>query len=248
LPTQIRFSNFCEELNNAGLEWLSPNAAGNGNQTKESALITFKSEPRDESCRLRINNSFIGDDKSNQQILQTRSIIGDVYGGFDSWGASLSVEDINDNGNGFCWAAGDTSDSVSQYLFFSNFDFSIPANATIESIKATVTYEVTPGEGGFQSFVSGTQIKTTKGFKKIEDIKINDFILSYNEILNIFESDQVIALFNNTTNKTLLINNIVECTPEHLFLTKEGWISAEKLKINDKVLGFNEEIKIQSLE
>ena len=99
------------------------------------------------------------------------------------------------------------------------------------------------GRRGGGCFVAGTLISTINGFKPIEDIQINDIVLSYNEILHRNEYSKVLETMIHIVGDkiyTLQIENEdIVCTGIHRFLItrygKREWIEAQNLKIGDFV-------------
>lgn len=109
-------------------------------------------------------------------------------------------------------------------------------------------------------FAPGTQI-TMADFttKNIEDIKVGDFVLAYNEINKTFESKRVaysFAHYNTTEMLDIYLSNgtILQATACHPILTTEGWkslnyeialfeheIETSPLKIGQKVICQNDE-------
>ena len=100
------------------------------------------------------------------------------------------------------------------------------------------------GGGGGGCFVAGTLVSTNNGYKKIEDIKIGDIVLSYNEQTQENEYSEVLQTFiHDITGNiyTLYIENEkIEATGIHRFLIIKNnvgnWIPASELKPNDLVL------------
>ena len=76
--------------------------------------------------------------------------------------------------------------------------------------------------------------------KKIEDVKIGDKLLAWDE--NKLEiSETVVIVSNNLRSEKiyhikLTDNKIVKCTGEHPFYNDGTWVNAENLKIGDKIL------------
>ena len=66
---------------------------------------------------------------------------------------------------------------------------------------------------GSRCFVKGTKVTMADGtLCNIEDIDVGDYVKTING------NHKVINVFENTTKETLIINNEVECTPNHKFL------------------------------
>jgi len=100
------------------------------------------------------------------------------------------------------------------------------------------------GGGGKSCFVAGTLVSTIDNFKNIEDIKVGDIVLSYNEQTQQNEYSQVLQTMIHATIEpiyTLYIRNEqLRVTGIHKFLIKRNdiidWIKAEDLKLGDWVL------------
>ena len=87
-------------------------------------------------------------------------------------------------------------------------------------------------------FPVGTLIDTNDGKKAIEDIKLGDLVCTTKGLR------KVIKLFKNKFNGHLIRvtsgNFSVECTPNHPFLTKRGWVRADLLRDDDQVMIFED--------
>jgi len=89
---------------------------------------------------------------------------------------------------------------------------------------------------GSSCFKPGTLVITSNGLKNIEDINVNDIVLThknnfkkvYNVTKNIFEDKLKRVKFFGWGD--------VQCTPDHEILTKNGYKKAEDLTNNDYVL------------
>ena len=67
-------------------------------------------------------------------------------------------------------------------------------------------------------------------------------ILSFNEQLDKFEYKKMTYAWKKTTNKLIQFkfgDKIVKCTENHLFLTNNGWIKAQNIKVDDLIKGSN---------
>ena len=92
-----------------------------------------------------------------------------------------------------------------------------------------------------ECFPAGTKITTSNGYKNIEDIKIGDEVLAFNEKNQTFNVEKVNYLFKKETpthmmSLTLTGHHVIQCTCNHPFWTKRGWIKAKNLTLNDEVL------------
>ena len=114
--------------------------------------------------------------------------------------------------------------------------------------KKLCEMEIIPG-----CFVAGTLIKMKGGgYKRIEDIEIGDYVLSYNEDEQMEEYQKVYKTFKNTVSTTLEIkfkNGIsVETTLNHLFYLKDtGYVEAWKLEKNNKIFSINKYEEIEEI-
>jgi hypothetical protein len=104
-------------------------------------------------------------------------------------------------------------------------------------------------------FVAGTLIKLSDGTDVvIEDIKVNDSILTYNEETLVNESGIVGDLKTHEVDSVirLTLDNevVITTTPEHPFFVKEkGWVIASKLELWDNCQSdTGEEVMISSIE
>lgn len=97
-------------------------------------------------------------------------------------------------------------------------------------------------------FVAGTQVLMADGStKNIEDVVVGDLVMSYNEEMNEYETDEVIGLITNPNTTDIARVNLedgtnVEMNAYHPVYTEEGWKSLTQheglplLTENDKLL------------
>ncbi len=103
-------------------------------------------------------------------------------------------------------------------------------------------------------FVAGTDITLEDGtLKPIEEIKIGDKVLTFNEVMLINESGTVGDLKKHTVNETVVINCLcnkeTRCTKEHpFFIIDKGWVNASDVKAGDFVKTINGKCEILSVE
>lgn len=91
-------------------------------------------------------------------------------------------------------------------------------------------------------FPAGTIIATKNGVKNIEDIKINDFVWSYNPDSSETGLKKVVDTYQGVADSTIHLtigSEIVETTKNHPFFTIDGWKDAGNLNTNDKVKSKN---------
>lgn len=93
-------------------------------------------------------------------------------------------------------------------------------------------------------FKKNTKVLTNKGYVNIQDIKVNDLVMSYNIESNNNEYSKVIKTFEHKDTKDYLYkitskSIAIEATSKHPICIKNNeleYIEAEKLKINDKLV------------
>ncbi len=83
-------------------------------------------------------------------------------------------------------------------------------------------------------FVAGTKISTDKGYKNIEDIKINDKVLTRKGYRNVLDSwmtqkDAEVNTYNINGTK-------ITCTPNHKFYINNEWKEIKELKQGDIIV------------
>ena len=85
-------------------------------------------------------------------------------------------------------------------------------------------------------FTAGTQVYTDKGYKNIEDIKVEDLVWAYNEKTKNQELKKVINTFSKVRNHIYKIhfgNNVIEATEDHPFFIDDQWLKVKNLKVGD---------------
>ncbi len=87
------------------------------------------------------------------------------------------------------------------------------------------------------SFTAGTEISSAKGLRPIEEIKVGDMVLAFDEKAGKTDLFPVTKLFRRTAEKILTLqvgDELIEVTPEHpFFVSNIGWVKAKDLKIGD---------------
>lgn len=103
-----------------------------------------------------------------------------------------------------------------------------------------------------ECFTAGTKITTKDGFKNIENVEIGDEVLAFDEKNNSFSFEKVIETFcksipNRMVSLTLKGHHVIDCTCNHPFWTKRGWVKAEDLTLTDEVLYEESDWKLYNL-
>lgn len=110
------------------------------------------------------------------------------------------------------------------------------------------------------SFPAGTKVTTSEGFKNIEDVRINDEVLSY----NINKTDQIVVgkvkqVYKRNADELIVISlekEIIKTTPEHPLLVQSTiktdkkcvWLTAESIKKGDHLCSiYNKTAKVESV-
>ena len=88
-----------------------------------------------------------------------------------------------------------------------------------------------------ECFIKGTLIDGVK----IENLKIGDYVYSFNHFKNKIESKKILAISKKEINKELIIikysNELIVCTHKHpIFVVNKGYINAKDLKNGDRII------------
>ncbi len=102
---------------------------------------------------------------------------------------------------------------------------------------AAVGVAISNAVGAFQCFKEGTLVVTDEGLKPIEEVKVGDKVLAYDETTGEQAYKEVVRLFRNETDEWyhIFVNNEeLVCTGGHPFFVKDkGFVSAKDLSIGD---------------
>lgn len=108
------------------------------------------------------------------------------------------------------------------------------------ALKHGITLVNSPGT--IDCFSKDCFVKTVDGEKKIEELKINDVVFSYNEEKDEIEKDLISAIVDTGEQETLIIETkegFLEITPGTKIYTKnKGLIKAYELEDGDELLLF----------
>jgi len=95
---------------------------------------------------------------------------------------------------------------------------------------------------GIICFLAGTQVDTPSGKKSIETIRPGEEVFNAFGIGKVTETQCSIA--KELVRVTLSDGRTIDCTPEHPFFTRRGWVYASKLKTYDKVFSIHETLRL----
>jgi hypothetical protein len=120
----------------------------------------------------------------------------------------------------------------------------IYAGATGTPEEGQLIHEVWRNVESGWCFLSGTPILMADGTTKlIEQIKIEDKVLAFNEETGNMQEDEVVKLSVRNAKKYLIINESLKVTPEHPFYSEGKWVKIGSLKIGDKLLKYPGQIQ-----
>jgi len=90
---------------------------------------------------------------------------------------------------------------------------------------------------GVPCFLAGTEISLVGGLGlPIEEIKVGDLVISYNEKTKKLEPSIVLKTFKHQASQYLVINQEIKVTADHPFYINDQWLKAGQIKIGDKLL------------
>lgn len=85
-------------------------------------------------------------------------------------------------------------------------------------------------------FLPGTKISIPHSFKNIENLKVDDVILSFNISRSRLTQSRVKRVLVEKENKYLIFNNHIKVTPFHRFwVDARKWVRAKDLKVGDRL-------------
>ena len=144
---------------------------------------------------------------------------------------------------GFCGVAQIRKGATGESWFIDEvLNGNIQLLETISSIASTVaTVALIAGSVSmtFSScFVAGTQVATINGVKNIEDIKVGDYVLAYNEETGQNEYSKVIETYTNKTDQLCEITyngKTIQSTLNHPYYINGKWVEAQNVKVGDNL-------------
>ncbi len=102
---------------------------------------------------------------------------------------------------------------------------------SVATIIGSMTYK--------QCFVEGTKVCTQNGYVSIEDVKPNDYVLSYDEVTGQQSYKRVLETYENTTDylcEVTVGGQIIKSTLSHPYFVNGEWVEAFNLEVGDEVL------------
>ena len=231
--------------------WTNPTNA-QGNQTTVYAYADMTNSGSVENTISLVKGGTIsGNNKSTGAVIPTTLTTVNYGGTSDLWGLTFSVSDVNASNFGVVFLVENpVAGTVSNYLNAQNFGFSVPTGSTINGITCSITQQETSTA---VSFIKGTQIKTQSGYKNIEDVKVEDYVWSFDEKTKRCSYQKVKWTTSREADEVIIINERIVATPEHPFFTDKGWVLAKDLTTEHYLLKRNkkwakEKVKSKSIE
>jgi hypothetical protein len=92
-------------------------------------------------------------------------------------------------------------------------------------------------------FKAGTKVKTANGYKFVENIKVGDYVWSYNHTANEAELKKVVNVFENTTTQLSTVvteNSIIEATSSHNFFIYDNYQEIANALEGDMLFTYNQ--------
>jgi len=198
----------------------------------------------------------------NLDLESWKSTIEFVDGYADKITARIGFEIMDKEGNLFVSTQQELTfdDENQMQKYFKNLKSHVGTEERLKSkqqkmIKAQRT-DVKQGGGGIIAvcFIEGTNVLTKNGFVKIEDLKLNDNVLSYNFEKNVLEGDRVENNFKRVSTELLLLDlgsNMIQVTKEHPFyhLKTNKWVKAKNLKVGDRLFDSDgDEVELKGID
>lgn len=98
-------------------------------------------------------------------------------------------------------------------------------------------------------FVQNTSVMLANGqVKYIQDIKVGDEVLSWNEESKNSETGTVTSIMNISSNSAFVINSRVTVTAEHPFLTRRGWVKVKDITVGDYLKKVTGDERVDTIE
>jgi RHS repeat-associated protein len=91
-------------------------------------------------------------------------------------------------------------------------------------------------------FVSGTLVMTDKGYKKIEEIQVGDFVWTYNDTTHTYAKKKVVRVFVYERDTVYVLHiggETIKTTSDHPFFVGGRWIKVKDLRVGDRVVNYD---------
>jgi len=125
------------------------------------------------------------------------------------------------------------------------------ANHLVKLVTYVVNVSFGAGSGGGTisipgCFLTGTPIQMADGsLKPIEEIKVGDEVIAFDEKTEKFKQDKVTELFQHKADKYLIVNDKLKVTANHLVYSGGEWVQIGRLNVGDMLL--NAEGKLEPI-
>ena len=132
----------------------------------------------------------------------------------------------------------------------------ICGNGVVESGEACDDGNLVSGDGCNSScqtescFLSGTKIIINNGIEQnIESVKVNDKVLSFDEVSGINRLARVTHVFSHEVGNYLVLNNDLKVTSNHPFYINKKWVEIGEARLGDMLVDKNGDyIEIWSIQ
>jgi hypothetical protein len=175
---------------------------------------------------------------------------GVLYNDIDEDGPNpLTAELVNDVSHGMLNLYSDGSFVYNPNNGYTGTDYFTYKAFDGEDYSREVAVTITVRSGGPTCFLKGTSISMADGsLKNIEDIRIGDIVVAYDENNKKIVQSKVTDVFHHKademTDYYLIINGKIKVTPNHLLFINNDWEYAGKAKIGDNLLDIDGEHKL----
>jgi len=122
-------------------------------------------------------------------------------------------------------------------LPFNPFKYQIKALRNFDKFKYNIVRKCR------QCFVGDTLIRTVDGLVRIKDCVVGQETISYDHLTNSFKNSKISVVHNLGLSDIILVQSddgrSWKCTPDHLFLTSDGYKEARHLEFTDQLVSYS---------